>query len=162
MKKFLIKNSTSIAIGLVAGLVLSFVFYPEPRTEIIMEEVPVYIETIKEVPVYIAVKEAEEIKLSYLGEFELTAYCACSKCCGKANGITATGTIATANRTIAVDPKIIKYGTKVVINGQEYVAEDCGGNVKGNVIDIFFDKHEEAVKFGKQKASVYVYLEDKE
>ena len=65
-------------------------------------------------------------------------------------------TKATANRTIAVDKTIIPYGTIVIINGNEYVAEDTGGAVKGNIIDIFFDDHEEALNFGVQYADVYV------
>lgn len=79
-----------------------------------------------------------------------TAYCPCKKCCGKADGITATGTPATAGRTIAVDPSIIPYGTEVIINGNTYIAEDCGGAVKGNAIDIFFNTHEEALQYGRQ------------
>lgn len=54
--------------------------------------------------------------------------------------MTATGVIARANHTIAVDPTIIPYGTKVHINGTVYTAEDCGGAVKGNVIDIYVEK----------------------
>lgn len=85
-----------------------------------------------------------------------TAYCACAKCCGKSDGITATGTKATAGRTIAVDPSVIPYGTKVKINGNTYIAEDCGGAVKGNGIDIFFNTHEEALNFGRQKLTAYI------
>jgi len=79
-----------------------------------------------------------------------TAYCPCEKCCGKSDGVTATGTKATAGRTIAVDPSVIPYGTEVIINGHTYIAEDCGGAVKGNSIDIFFNTHEEARQFGRQ------------
>ena len=85
-----------------------------------------------------------------------TAYCPCAKCCGKSDGITATGTKATAGRTIAVDPSVIPYGAEVIINGNTYVAEDCGGAVKGNRIDIFFDTHEEALKFGRRVMTAYV------
>ena len=88
--------------------------------------------------------------------FKLTAYCACAKCCGKTDGITATGTKATQGRTIAVDPKVIPYGTKVVINGNTYIAEDCGGAIKGNRIDIYFDSHDEALQFGVQYADVHI------
>ena len=85
-----------------------------------------------------------------------TAYCACEKCCGKTDGITATGTKATAGRTIAVDPKVIPYGTNVIIEGVTYIAEDCGGAVKGNDIDIFFNTHEETLNFGKQILTAYI------
>lgn len=96
------------------------------------------------------VKQYDEIKVT------ATAYCACAKCCGKSDGITATGTKATAGRTIAVDPSVIPYGTHVIINGNTYVAEDCGGAVKGNDIDIFFNTHEEAVNFGRKLLTAYI------
>lgn len=88
--------------------------------------------------------------------YMLTAYCSCKKCCGKSDGITSTGTKATAGRTIAVDPQNIPYGTKVIINGNTYIAEDCGGAIKGNRIDIYFDTHQEALNFGVQYADVYI------
>ena len=104
--------------------------------------------------------EPEQPKLKSLGIYKLTAYCACSRCCGKCDGITATGTKATAGRTIAVDPSKIPYGTEVIINGHNptYIAEDCGGAINGNKIDIFFDSHIEALKFGIQYAEVFVKL----
>ena len=81
--------------------------------------------------------------------YTLTAYCACEKCCGKTDGITATGTHATEGVTIAVDPDVIPYGSHVDIEGfGTYIAEDCGGAIKGNRIDIYFDSHEAALKFG--------------
>lgn len=98
-----------------------------------------------------------------LGEFTLTAYCPCDRCCGKwADGITATGTTATEGRTIAVDPDIIPYGSTVTIHfadgsSHSYIAEDCGGAIKGNRIDVFLDSHKDALRFGVQGA--YVYLE---
>ena len=85
-----------------------------------------------------------------------TAYCACVKCCGKDDGITATGTKAKAGRTIAVDPSVIPYGTEVIINGHTYIAEDCGGAIKGDKIDVFFDTHEEALKFGRKQLAVKI------
>lgn len=101
-------------------------------------------------------KENSEPKMVSLGTFKLTAYCDCYKCCNKTDGITATGTVATQGRTIAVDPKVIPYGTKVVINGHTYVAEDCGGAIKSNRIDIFFSSHQAALEFGVQKAEVFI------
>ena len=115
------------------------------------------VEQIEEVTVAETETEVKEsIKTTNLGRFKLTAYCACAKCCGKSDGITATGTKATQGRTIAVDPKVIPYGTEVIINGHTYVAEDCGGSIKSNRIDIYFDSHKEALKFGVQYADVYI------
>ena len=96
-----------------------------------------------------------------LGEFTLTAYCPCMKCCGKTDGITATGTTAAEGRTIAVDPRVIPYGSAVTLyfadgTSHTYTAEDCGGAIKGNRIDVFFDSHGAARAFGVQSAMVYV------
>ena len=122
------------------------------KTEYITEYITEY--------VYVEPEPVSEVKaepaLKSLGTFKLTAYCACSRCCGKCDGITATGTKATAGRTIAVDPSKIPYGTEVVINGHTYIAEDCGGAIKGNKIDIFFNSHAEALRFGIQYAEVFV------
>lgn len=83
-----------------------------------------------------------EVELEYLGEFKLTGYCPCEKCCGKwADGYTATMTKATEGRTIAVDPNIIPLGSHVIINGQEYIAEDTGSAINQNRIDIYKDSH---------------------
>ena len=87
----------------------------------------------------------------------LTAYCPCVKCCGKSDGITASGTQATAGRTVAVDTRLIPYGTEISIDGNIYVAEDCGGKVKGYTIDVFFNSHEEALNFGRQTKTVKIY-----
>lgn len=95
-----------------------------------------------------------------LGEFELTAYCPCPICCGiysnMTNPTTASGTRATQGRTIATDTKVIPFGSKVVINGKIYTAEDTGGAIKGNRIDIYYESHTEALYFGRQKAQVYL------
>ena len=91
-----------------------------------------------------------------LGTFKLTAYCNCSRCCGKwAGGATASGTMPKAGRTIAVDTRVIPFGTKVIINGHTYTAEDTGSAIKGNKIDIFFDSHQAALNFGVQYAEVF-------
>lgn len=95
-----------------------------------------------------------------LGEFRLTAYCPCSRCCGKTDGITSTGTTAAEGRTIAVDPRVIPYGSSVTIyfadgTSHTYTAEDCGGAIKENRIDVFFADHQAAREFGVQTAYVY-------
>lgn len=98
--------------------------------------------------------EIEKIKSRkiYLGVFEATAYC-----CGTR---TATGTVPTANRTIAVDPRVIPYGSKVEIEGYgTYIAEDCGGAVKGNIVDIYIPGYNNCIQFGRRKVKVYILNE---
>ena len=109
-------------------------------------------ETIIEQEYTTAVAEREYIEVTAT----LTAYCPCVKCCGKSDGITASGTQATAGRTVAVDTRLIPYGTEISIDGKTYVAEDCGGKVKGYTIDVFFDSHEEALNFGRQTKIVKI------
>jgi len=66
--------------------------------------------------------------------------------------LTSTGAIAEEGKTIAVDPSIIPYGSIVLINGNEYIAQDCGGAIKGNKIDIFVESPKQ------QKYQVEIYI----
>lgn len=103
------------------------------------------------------VAASSDANLKPLGKFRITHYCPCSICCGPwANGITSTGVTATTNHTIAVDPSQIPYGSQVVINGQVYVAEDCGGAIKTNCIDIYVATHEEGESKGVYYTDVYL------
>ena len=113
--------------------------------------------------------EPQEVFVS-LGEYRLTAYCPCAKCCGKwgenrptdANGnvivITASGRYAKANWTVAADTSILPFGTRIYINGCEYEVQDRGGGIKGNRIDIYFDDHQEALNFGVRYAEVMIKI----
>ena len=71
-------------------------------------------------------------------------------------GLTSTGTVPTANRTIAVDPDVIPYGSLVRYNGITYTAEDTGGVIIGNKVDFYFDTMEECVSFGIQNITIEV------
>lgn len=86
---------------------------------------------------------------------EITAYCGCSKCCGKSDGITASGVKAMEGVTIAAD-KSIPFGTEIVIDGKTYIVQDRGGAIKGNRIDIYFDSHEKALQYGRQTKEVTI------
>ena len=87
--------------------------------------------------------------------FKITAYCPCAKCCGKQTGITASGTRATAGRTIAASSQYA-FGTKLLINGQVYTVEDRGGAIKGNKIDVYMDSHAQALAWGVKYLPVQV------
>lgn len=87
----------------------------------------------------------------------ITAYCGCPLCCGPyADGLTYTETVATEGRTIAVDPDVIPLGAIVEINGVEYMAEDIGGAIKGDRVDIYFNSHKDALEWGIQYLEVFV------
>lgn len=103
-----------------------------------------------------------------LGEFKLTAYCSCEKCCGvwaknrptdKNGNVIVVGSVGiplVPGVSVAVDPSVIPYGSLIEINGKEYSADDCGGAINGNRIDVYFAEHEEALRFGVQYAEVFV------
>lgn len=96
---------------------------------------------------------------NYLGEFQVTGYCSCSLCCGeKEEKLTKSETVPKAAHTIAADPSVIPLGTRIVIDGVSYVVEDTGKAIKGKQLDIYFDTHEEAVRYGRKEK--YVYLEE--
>ena len=93
---------------------------------------------------------------------EVTAYCACAKCCDVSTGITASGTRATAGRTIAAWSGL-PFGTKVYFpalsgnsNGGVYVVEDRGGAISSGRIDIYFDSHSAALAFGRRTMEAYI------
>jgi 3D (Asp-Asp-Asp) domain-containing protein len=91
-----------------------------------------------------------------LGRFKLTAYSGPQG--GRARAITATGTSARAGRTVAVDPTVIPLGSRIFIEGiGERIAEDVGGGVKGNHIDVYLPSVPQATRFGvKHRRTVSV------
>lgn len=105
------------------------IFIPAPEPDIIVIEE----------------KKPDRVLVS-LGEYRISAYCPCEKCCLKSDGITASGTQATAGRTAAMNG--VPFGTKIVIDGHEYTIEDRGGGLGSKIIDIYFDTHEEALNSG--------------
>lgn len=109
-------------------------------------------------------------KFNYIsiGEYRLTAYCSCEKCCGywatvrplDENGkpivYTANKSIAKQGVTVAADTDILPFGTVLLIDGHEFVVQDRGGAIKENRIDIYFESHEEALRFGIQYKEIFV------
>lgn len=101
--------------------------------------------------------EVEEDNWNVLCGCRVFHYCPCKRCTGKSPsdkgyGLTATGTTATTNRTIAVDPSVIPLGSEVQIGNTTYIAEDTG--VKGNCIDVFVNSHDEAKCLGTYVTNV--------
>lgn len=87
--------------------------------------------------------------------YKITAYCSCAKCCGKTTGRTASGTQATAGRTVAAPAKFA-FGTKLNIGGHIYTVEDRGGAIQGNRIDIYVGSHSAALQWGVKYLPVSV------
>lgn len=78
-----------------------------------------------------------------------------SKCCGAyANGYTATGAKATQGVTIAADPDVLPMGTEIELDGHTYTVQDTGGAITGNRLDLYFDSHEDALRWGVREKIV--------
>lgn len=107
---------------------------------------------------YIITPEGEVLTFSHAAVFKATAYTHTDPGC---NEWTATGTRVHIG-TVAVDPRLIPYGTKmyIVSNDGRYIygvsaAEDCGGAIKKNRIDLYFETYEDCIKFGVRNCTVY-------
>lgn len=106
---------------------------------------------------YLSEAEIDPDDFYWEAEFKLTAYCPCYECSEHWGHKTSTGNHAIAGRTIAVDPDIIPYGSEVTINGNTYIAEDCGGGVNGYHIDIFMNSHQSTKDFGVKYKTVRIW-----
>lgn len=99
--------------------------------------------------------DPQEARETRTDVFTVTAYCPCEKCCGAyANGYTATGEKATQGVTIAADPDVLPMGTEIELDGHTYTVQDTGGAIKGNRLDLYFDNHEDALRWGVQEKIV--------
>lgn len=106
---------------------------------------------------YNEVVAEENNKGNSLGRFRISFYCPCATCNGSSSGLTASGASLSVGTTIAVDTSVIPLGTKVYIEGIGWrVAQDTGGAIKGNRIDVLVSSHSEAYANGVVYRDVYV------
>ncbi len=134
--------------------------YPpdEPPIASEPEKVPVEPGTVLIGDGFIITADGETLTFSHSDIFRATAYHNSDPGC---TIYTAIGTLCRVG-AIAVDPKVIPYGTRmfIVSNDGKYiygvaVAEDCGGSIKGNRIDLYFDSVAECNTFGIRDCTVY-------
>ena len=104
----------------------------------------------------------EELEPKQWMDFEITAYCGCEICCdewaqnrpldehGKQIVYGSSGIPLKEGVSIAADTSIYPIGTVIEIMGMgTYTVHDCGGAIRGNRIDIYFDNHSDALAFGR-------------
>ena len=103
--------------------------------------------------IYLKKEKKEE---SFEAEFLVTAYCPCEICSEGYGRQTCTGVYAEEGRTVAVDKSVIPYGSTVIINDHEYIAEDRGGDIVGHRIDIYMDDHDRTKVWGEKNLKVKV------
>lgn len=99
-----------------------------------------------------AVQAPAPASMHLWGVCTITHYCHCATCCGRAGHPAASGVMPTVNHTVACGA--LPFGTRLMINGQEYVVEDTG--VNGFWVDIFVGSHDEANARGMFQAEVYI------
>lgn len=132
------------------------------KSEILAAELDITTEELSDANDTIYTLKNPEYELVYMGDFKLTHYCTeiYPHICGTGTGITATGTKVTAGRTVAVDPRVIPYGTRMYIEGYGWrVAEDCGGAVKNKQIDIAVETHNMALDMGVKNGGIWILVQ---
>ena len=94
--------------------------------------------------------EAERLHTSRYRYMTVTAYCACEKCCGKwADGVTASGHVIKQGEKFCAAPPDIPFGTVINIPGYGKVpVRDRGGAITGDRLDVYFNRHEDALHWG--------------
>lgn len=152
--------------GTVAGLVLGLVALsavkqlpdvdPGDRCMVMVEAceeiAPIEPEIIEPEPVQENVQQTAATPTSYYGNCRITFYCPCAQCCGSWGNATASGARPTAGRTVACGD--LPFGTRLLIEGHEYVVEDRG--VGAQQIDIFVNGHQEALDRGLYYTDVWI------
>lgn len=90
---------------------------------------------------------------------KVTAYCPCSKCCGRwSDGVTANGHKIQPGDKFVAAPKQVPFGTILIIPEYGVVPVlDRGGAIKNNKLDVFFPTHQEALNWGVKYLEVWIY-----
>lgn len=106
-------------------------------------------------------EEKAGITRVHLGLCKISGYCPCKVCTGKEEtetgyGVTASGTRATAGKTLAVNPHFITAGSVVEIDGVEYIAEDTAPDLWRYEYRIYFDTHAEAEAYGTRVMHAFI------
>ena len=124
--------------------------------EIFKEQYGLYTDSTRE-----TVTEKKKVRVGEsLGQVVTSGYCNCPICCGVwSGGSTASGAMPQANHTIAVDASnpFVPLGTKIVMNGVEYVVEDTGAfDQYGVQFDVYYGDHAAASAHGHQTWEAYI------
>ncbi len=95
----------------------------------------------------------ERIEINVIGEYEVTAYCHCVKCCGKSDRMTASGyRLKDGDLCIAAD---LPFGTVLSVPGYGIATVlDRGGAIKGKRLDLYFDTHQKALNWGRKTLQI--------
>ena len=113
------------------------------------------LETLK-----VDLENLKQNKAMYAGKFKITYYCACKQCCGKDNGITASGVKVQEGVTVAADTSKLPFGTSIYIQGIGWrIVQDRGGAIKGYRLDVYIPSHNDPKPYNVQYLDVWVEIE---
>jgi len=147
-----------VCIGLLAfGMIWRAVVPPEPRERL---KYSVGREILRDNRLFddILAENRDGLESTTERIMEVTAYCPCEKCCGKyADGITASGYVIQPGDKFTAAPADIPFGTMIDIPGYGRVPVlDRGGKIGSGRLDVYFDSHDVALKFGRQILTVKI------
>ena len=112
------------------------------------------------------VPASESVGAELVGTFKVTHYAPVVECCGKSDGISASGRPVIPYYSVAVDPTVSPLGSILYMDYGDGVlhevrADDTGKLVKGNVIDLCVSDYETAVQMGVRSATIYRWRTEK-
>lgn len=158
--------TAAVVIEVIAILTIHANSAEKPATQ--AEDSPSSAHTVSIIPPTETPEEPENelIEAALLGKAHvlenatISHYDCCVACCGKDDGITASGVRATPGVTVAVDPAIIPLGSDVLVDYGDgeihyYRADDVGGSITGSHIDLCVEDHDTAENLGIRTATVY-------
>lgn len=138
-----------VAVGLLLGVMLLASIDLEPSTPTPPVEYDIILETTSDEVVFS--REAEEVEFE---TYHVTAYCICEECCGKTDGIGASGIKVQPGISVA---GVLPFGTKVWIEGIGFrTVQDRGSAISENELDILLNSHSDALNFGSQYLKVRI------
>ena len=149
--KFLSKCKNKKVISIVLVFIVSFCAILAKPTKTYVDEVSnTKIEVSNKDNKVINIKRGFDKMNGKEMKVRATAYCN--------DPITSTGKKPRPYHTIAVDPKVIPYGTRVYIPefNKVFIAEDCGGAIKGNRIDIYMNNEYECRQWGIRNITIVI------
>ena len=156
MKKMIFQNLFRLSAAVVCTLSLSISAWASTETSSIVicgsesseeEDEVILSETSEDI-------QDTEGEFVSLGMFTTTGYCNCEQCSG-GHSLTYAGTAPRAEHTLSADLNLFPIGTQLMLDGIIYTVEDMGSSVNGNIIDIFYDCHQDAEAHGMQIQEVF-------
>lgn len=153
-----------IGASLIVTAVISSFITINRITEPVHGELKIFTQKVQEIEPEIIVNEP---LLTSLGQYTVTAYCSCEICCGewsknRPDGIVYGAAMEELKQGVSIaTSKDFDFGTNLRIDDIEYTVQDriptwVVDRYEGEIIDVYFSNHDEAVKFGKQIKEVYI------